>query len=183
MGSPQGPGPPDPACLTWNQIGVLVQCFSAHYWSWHFQLWSAMVPTFFPAFFGNFRFRCSRSHSVSSSFQPVLNFGIFFVFCMLMKSTDAVCLHCKDTIVGCKGGDQCPTVVDLAANVAVFATGTLGKIPNVQNLLPNFLRAVFTRAGACGLVSLAADCSTLWMVGDYGHWWWSWIEIWVRKNA
>ena len=29
-----------------------------------------------------------------------------------------MCVHCKDTIMGCEGGDLCPLVVEVAANAA-----------------------------------------------------------------
>ena len=143
-------------CMTRVDFAGFVHAMSSSC-SCSFQFGSAILRTIFPAFFGNFRSKCSRSHSIPKNFQPVVNLCVLLIFCMLMRNTEAVCLHCKDTIVGCKGGDQCPTVIDLAANVAVFAAGTLGKVPNVQNLLPNFLRAVFTRAVCEAIVGIATQ--------------------------
>ena len=62
----------------------------------------------------------------------------FLVFFMsLLSSFDmscAVCIHCKDTIPGCTGGADCPTISDVNANANIFSTQALGSVPKVTHL-------------------------------------------------
>ena len=67
----------------------------------------------------------------------------------------AVCPHCKDVIPGCAGGDACPLVVEHAANVEIFRTGTVGSCPTVAHALPTTMRAIFTPALCEALVGIA----------------------------
>ena len=67
----------------------------------------------------------------------------------------SVCCHCKDSIAGCAGGDACPLVIDLAANIALFEGGRLGSVPSVRNLLPPELSSFFTRSVCEALVAIA----------------------------
>ena len=75
-----------------------------------------------------------------------------------LPSVNGVCTHCKDTIVGCTGGDNCPLVKDLAANVAGFQAGTLTSVPNLLHLMPARLRASFPRAVLVRFAHTAQCC-------------------------
>ena len=54
---------------------------------------------------------------------------LYLIFLLsFFKPIDSVCIHCKDSIVGCKGGDQCPTIADVNANGVLFEEAGLGKV-------------------------------------------------------
>ena len=61
-----------------------------------------------------------------------------------------------DTIVGCKGGSDCPTIIDLMANKKVFEANKLGTVPIVKNLLPPELVNIFTRSVTEAIVGIAS---------------------------
>ena len=65
---------------------------------------------------------------------------------LLFSPSSATCVHCNGFIPQCPGSDGCPFVVDLAANVAVFESGDLGRTPTISNLLPPALQNVFPRS-------------------------------------
>ena len=77
---------------------------------------------------------------------------VLYVAMLLFKPSSAVvCAICKDTIAGCTGGDACPLVTDITSNAAIFEAGRLGEVPNMQNLLPPGLLALFPR-NVCELI-------------------------------
>ena len=61
-----------------------------------------------------------------------------FILFMLsfIHSVHSVCIHCKDSIPGCTGGNNCPTISDVNTNAQLFSTNSLGSIPKTTNLLP-----------------------------------------------
>ena len=75
---------------------------------------------------------------------PVRIVGMLLII-LMVPSTDAVCIHCKDTIVGCTGGANCPTVADVSTNSDIFTNMALGSTPKVSGLLPAEVSAHFTR--------------------------------------
>ena len=87
------------------------------------------------------------------SVGALLQFSILFSFCFVPSMS--VCCHCKDSIAGCAGGNACPLVTDLAANIALFEGGRLGSVPSVRNLLPPELSSFFTRSVCEALVAIA----------------------------
>ena len=54
---------------------------------------------------------------------------------LLAQPVQAVCPHCKDTIAGCRGGNDCPAFKDWTANAAIFKDNTLGTTPRVTHSL------------------------------------------------
>ena len=71
---------------------------------------------------------------------------LYLIFLLsFFKPIDSVCIHCKDSIVGCKGGDQCPTIADVNTNGVLFEEASLGKVPKASGLLPPQLLQYFTR--------------------------------------
>ena len=66
----------------------------------------------------------------------------------------AVCIHCKDTISGCPGGENCPLVKAVGTNVATMASSSLGSVPQVTQLLSPEMLSVFTRPVIEGIVGL-----------------------------
>jgi hypothetical protein len=70
---------------------------------------------------------------------------IFFAFFM-QPAMGAPCIHCKDSIEGCEGGDKCPTVCEAAANAAIFTEKRLGSALQITHSLPPFLQQLFPRA-------------------------------------
>ena len=68
----------------------------------------------------------------------------------------AVCPHCRDSIVGCTGGDLCPLVAGVKTNGAAMVAPNHASIPSVSKLLPPELLSVFTRA-VCEAVSSIAS--------------------------
>ena len=58
-----------------------------------------------------------------------------FILFMLsfIHSVHSVCIHCKDSIPGCTGGNNCPTISDVNANAQLFSTNSLGSIPKTHS--------------------------------------------------
>ena len=81
-----------------------------------------------------------------------------FIFCLshLPLVHSVTCTNCMDTIVGCKGGSDCPTIIDLMANKKVFEANKLGTVPIVKNLLPPELVNIFTRSVTEAIVGIAS---------------------------
>ena len=69
--------------------------------------------------------------------------------------TEAVCVHCKDTIAGCAGGANCPLVMDLSENVAIFTTNRMDARPKVSLLMVQEMAQTFTRVITDAVVGLA----------------------------
>ena len=70
---------------------------------------------------------------------------IFLFLFISFDSTMAVCPHCKDSISGCKGGGDCPLFTELAHNVEVIASSTVGKHLKLSNLINPFFNQLFPR--------------------------------------
>mgnify|MGYP006083404123 CR=1 FL=1 len=85
-------------------------------------------------------------------------FGRLSTVVLLLSVTDvsSVCVHCKDTIEGCRGGNLCPLVVDVTANQAIFESDDFSAAPNLQHLLPSRLLHIFTRSVSEFLAGLSA---------------------------
>ena len=66
-----------------------------------------------------------------------------------------ICVHCKDSIPGCAGGDACPLVTTTAANVAAIAASSITKVPKLDVLLPPDWLATFTRQVSETVVGIA----------------------------
>ena len=86
------------------------------------------------------------------SLRPFIGSASILAF---SPSVSAVCPHCKDTIVGCAGGDRCPIVKDLAENAAIFVSHSMAKTPKVTQLLSPEIAAHFTRPVVEAVVGLA----------------------------
>lgn len=69
----------------------------------------------------------------------------FIIFVSFIHSISGVCIHCKDSIPGCTGGTNCPTIADVTANAQIFTTAALGSVPKAANLLPHSLLQYFPR--------------------------------------
>ena len=59
---------------------------------------------------------------------------VILILFSFIPSMSCVCIHCKDSIPGCKGGDLCPTIADVNANAALFTTNAIGSVPKATNL-------------------------------------------------
>jgi hypothetical protein len=68
---------------------------------------------------------------------------------------EAVCIHCRDSIPGCAGGDACPLVSELATNTAIFAEARLGSTPRLAHFLPAELCTYFPRSICEAIVGIA----------------------------
>ena len=79
---------------------------------------------------------------------------ISWITLMLLDKAEAVCPHCKDSIPGCPGGDACPTMVDPAANAAIFNDKLVARTPKVTQLLPPELAPHFSRTVCEALVGI-----------------------------
>ena len=79
---------------------------------------------------------------------------IMLVLVVFVVPAGAVCKHCKDTIPGCAGGDDCPTVKVLASNIEAMASASLSSVPQVTQLLSPEMLSVFTRPVVEGIVGL-----------------------------
>ena len=66
-----------------------------------------------------------------------------------------VCPHCKDSILGCKGGVDCPLFKEQAANAALFTRRVLGSVPRVTYHFPPELAASFSRPVCEAIVGMA----------------------------
>jgi hypothetical protein len=73
----------------------------------------------------------------------------------LLEPTEAVCIHCKNTIHGCTGGDACPAFKAWNTNTAIFKDKALGSTPNVGYSMVSELAAHFTRPVVEAIVGLA----------------------------
>ena len=73
----------------------------------------------------------------------------------LFTPVGSVCPHCKDTILGCKGGTSCPTLATVASNGKIFSDKTIGSVPVLCSLLPPSLAAVFSRPVCEAIVAIA----------------------------
>ena len=89
----------------------------------------------------------------AGGFTP--NSHLALVGLLFVPGSRAVCIHCKDSIAGCAGGDDCPLFTDLAANVAIFAEKKLGTTPAVSNLLPPEVAMQFSRPVCEAIVGIA----------------------------
>ena len=72
-----------------------------------------------------------------------------------LGTAEAVCPHCKDSIMGCPGGAACPTLVDTAANAAIFSDKLVARTPKVTQLLTPELSLYFSRTVCEALVGIA----------------------------
>ena len=80
---------------------------------------------------------------------------LFYFLVWIVPAGAVTCVHCKDTIAGCEGGDLCPLITDLASNVALFAEPTLGTTPSLANMLPAPMRAIFSPTLCEAIVGIA----------------------------
>ena len=97
---------------------------------------------------------------------------LYLIFLLsFFKPIDSVCIHCKDSIVGCKGGDQCPTIADVNTNGVLFEEASIGKVPKASGLLPPQLLQYFTRPVMEAIVAIAcapvADNAIDWTLDIY----------------
>jgi hypothetical protein len=113
------------------------------------------------------------------------NLGRLSVLLACTSSVDAVCIHCKDTITGCGGGDNCPAFKAWTANTDIFKERKIGGTPNVGHSLTAELASHFTRPVVEAVVGLAcapemgkeinfedaayAKCSAIVQACAYGH--------------
>ena len=81
-------------------------------------------------------------------------FRTLWLLSLFLPSHAVLCIHCKNSIQGCGGGDACPTITDVAANVKVFQDLALGTAPSLYQLLPPSLTVVFTRPVCEALVGI-----------------------------
>jgi len=79
----------------------------------------------------------------------------FFVTLASIDGSLGVCPHCKDSIPGCAGGNDCPLFKEHAANVAMFTGRVLGTAPRVTHQLPAELSMHFTRPICEAIIGLA----------------------------
>ena len=56
---------------------------------------------------------------------------LLFFLTSVVQPCISVCIHCKDTILPAHESANCPLASDIASNVDLFSTGTLGSIPKV----------------------------------------------------
>jgi hypothetical protein len=73
----------------------------------------------------------------------------------LLESADAVCIHCKDTIAGCTGGENCPAFTAWTSNTAIFKDKAIGDTPKMAYSLTPELATHFTRPVVDAIVGLA----------------------------
>jgi len=96
-----------------------------------------------------------------------------FILFMLsfIHSVHSVCIHCKDSIPGCTGGNNCPTISDVNTNAQLFSTNSLGSIPKTTNLLPASLMQHFSRNVMESIVAIACapvgDTNIDWTADTY----------------
>ena len=96
---------------------------------------------------GGLLFASTRGHLPSA--LALLLLGSF------VRPGVAVCIHCKDTIPGCTGGDNCPAFKDWAANADIFKDKKLGSTPRITHALTPELLVQFTRPITEAIVGLA----------------------------
>jgi hypothetical protein len=96
------------------------------------------------------------TRSISTTHASMAKWWLLTAVSMWIPGVSAVgCVHCRDTITGCTGGEACPLVADLATNVAIFTESKLGQTPRVSHLLTPELCAHFTRPICEAVVGLA----------------------------
>ena len=83
---------------------------------------------------------------------PVLALVLFMY---ALDGVYGVCPHCKDSIAGCTGGNDCPLFKEHTANTALFTTRVLGSAPRVTYSFPPELAAAFPRAVCEAVMGLA----------------------------
>ena len=78
------------------------------------------------------------------------------ILLLILRGAEAVtCTHCKDTISGCTGGDDCPLIKDLAGNALIFANKVLDKTPKLFHMITTELATHFSRPVCEAIVGLA----------------------------
>ena len=97
---------------------------------------------------------------------------LYLIFLLsFFNPIDSVCIHCKDSIVGCQGGDLCPTIADVSTNGVLFEEASIGKVPKASGLLPPQLLQYFTRPVMEAIVAIAcapvADNTIDWSLDIY----------------
>ena len=70
----------------------------------------------------------------------------FFIVMAVIQPCFSVCIHCKDSILPAHESAACPLSTDIASNVNLFSTGSLGTIPKLTNLLPPTILRMFPKA-------------------------------------
>ena len=104
--------------------------------------------------------RCSgpsRRSGVAFGGLGLRAFAACFVWASLFTPVDAVgCIHCRDSIAGCGGGDQCPLVKGVASNAEAMARQSLAHVPSLVKLLPSELLSVFTRTVVEAITGIAS---------------------------
>ena len=88
------------------------------------------------ALFGPVRDMMSNVCCSANPFSSILSIGarlrVFLLLSIFCDFAFAVpCIHCKNSISGCTGGDECPLVKDHTANLRLFEAGTVGSVPVV----------------------------------------------------
>jgi hypothetical protein len=92
----------------------------------------------------------------STGHASMAKWSLLTAFSAWIPCVSAVgCVHCRDTITGCTGGDDCPLIADLAANVAIFTESKLGQTPRISHMLPPELSTHFPRPTCEAIVGLA----------------------------
>ena len=91
------------------------------------------------------------------SFGSKTKLPTLFLFLLLfaLGGANCTCPHCKDSIQGCTGGNNCPLYKEQAANVAMFDNRVLGSAPRVTYSFPPELAAAFPRSVCEAVVGLA----------------------------
>ena len=72
-----------------------------------------------------------------------------------LVGVEAVCPHCKDTIVPAHNPTACPLIAELTKNADIFATKKLGSSPTVAYSMTHELSMQFTRPVVDAIVGLA----------------------------
>ena len=111
------------------------------------------VPFFLSAWmFGDLSRSLGVRAHLSKTPCPVL------VLSLLVGALDGVhgvCPHCKDSIVGCSGGNDCPLFKEHTANTAMFDTRVLGSAPRITYSFPPELSSAFPRVVCEAVMGLA----------------------------
>ena len=87
----------------------------------------------------------ARPHVGLAALLRLFVLGLMVAHLPLAKGAP-VCPHCRGSIAGCAGGDECPLVKGVAANAAAMAASSLTRVPNLAKLLPFDILSVFTRS-------------------------------------
>ena len=103
--------------------------------------WPSRVPTVVNNVFGKSVTIMSGWVMSSYLFKSSVTQGhmlIMLILSFLMEGSHGVCIHCKDTIDGCTGGNNCPLFKEWTANSAIFKESKLGPgQPPQGQLLPH----------------------------------------------